>query len=209
MKKTNQKRNSRKKVIAFLLMLSVVLTSGTFAYWASNVEGTKASATGTLQVGSGNKVETRFDLSNELNSGGLLVPEGQAVNSNGEATEAIYLAFDVEWVEDEKTTQMLGVGSVGQIKVTDNVVIKLDGKVLDTKEFGHIYDLVNVRYNESNASELTLDAAAQTFAFEITLDEPSNQADYNKISNAEVSVTFSYEITTESIESTDLDHEPV
>ena len=196
-------KNSRKKVIAFLIMLSVVLSSGTFAYLANYVEGTETSATGTLEVGSGNIVETKFDLSNELNSGGLLVPVGQAGNSNASAVEAIDLSFDVEWVEDEVTTQMLGVGSVGQIAVTDNVVIKLDGEVLDSEENAHIYALVNIAYNESNVSELTLDAAASTFAFQITLDEPADQADYNLIANAEISVTFSYEITTENIESTD------
>ena len=66
-----------------------------------------------------------------------------------------------------------------------------------------IYNLLTVSYNESNASELTLDAAAQTFAFQITLDEPADQAEYNLIVNAEISVTFSYGITTENIVSTD------
>lgn len=203
MKNGNQKRNSRKKVIAFLIMLSVVLTSGTFAYWASYVEGTETTATGTLEVGSGDTVETRFDLSNELNSGGLLVPVGQAVHSNGEAVEAIDLSFDVEWVEDEKTTQMLGVNSTGQITVDHTVVIELDGEELDAEEYAHIYKLVNVAYNKENKTELKLDEKASTFAFQITLDEPTDQADYNLIANAEISITFSYDISTDEIVSLD------
>ena len=204
MKKQNKKRNPRKKVIAFLLMLSLVLTSGTFAYWASYVEGTSTEATGTLEVGSGDKVETRFDLSNSYNSGGLLVPEGQAVNSDKGAVEAIDLSFDVQWVEDEETTQMLGVDSVGQIEIEHEVVITLDGEELNRSKYSNIYELVNVLYNENNASELKLDAAAQTFAFQITLDEPADQEEYNLIANAEISVTFSYSINTQDIESTDV-----
>jgi hypothetical protein len=199
-----ENRKSRKKIIALLIMVSLVLSSGTFAYWASNVEGTSAEATGTLAVGSGDTVETVFDLTNELNSGGLLVPGGQAINSGKDAVEAIDLSFDVQWLEDEATTQMLGVDSVGQIVVEDEVVITLDGKVLDKNEYSNIYDLVNVIYNSDNASELTLDAAAQTFAFQITLDEPANQEEYNFIANAQISVTFGYSISTDDIVSTDV-----
>ena len=204
MKKQNSKKSSKKKVIAFLLMLSLVLTSGTFAYWASYVEGTSTEATGTLEVGSGDKVETRFDLSNDFNSGGLLVPVGQAVNSNKGAVEAIDLSFDVQWVEDEETSQMLGVEAVGQIEIAHELSIVLDGEELDKDVYANIYELVNVAYNEDNASELKLDAAAQTFAFQITLDEPADQEEYNLIANAEISVTFSYEISTEAIEATDV-----
>lgn len=199
-----ENRKSRKKIIALLLMLSVVLSSGTFAYWASNVEGTKTEATGTLAIGSGDTVETVFDITNELNSGGLLVPFDQAVNSGDEAVEAIDLSFDVQWLEDEEVTQMLGVDSVGKIKITDQVVITLKGEVLDAKEYSAIYDLVNVEYNKANASELTLDADATTFSFQITLDEPANQEEYNLIANAEISVTFGYSIDTDAITSTDV-----
>ena len=197
-------KNLRKKAVALLITLSLVLSAGTFAYWASNVEGTSEQATGTLEVGSGDIVETRFDLTNELNSGGLLVPVGQAVNSYEGAVEAIDLSFAVEWVEDEKTTQVLGTESVGQIEVGHELEITIDGKVLDQEEYANIYDLLNVEYNKGNASELTLDASASTFAFQITLDEPTDQEEYNLIANAEISITFSYEITTDAIETTDV-----
>jgi predicted ribosomally synthesized peptide with SipW-like signal peptide len=203
MKKEN-KRNNKKRVIALLVMLSLVLTSGTFAYWASYVEGTQAEATGTLEVGSGDIVQTRFDLTNDFNSGGLLVPVGQLENSNEGAVEAIDLSFDVQWVEDEATTQMLGVEAVGQIDIQHEVVITLNGEVLDSALYANIYALVNVEYNAANASELTLDAAASTFGFQITLDEPADQAEYNLIANAEIAVTFSYSISTDAIAATDI-----
>lgn len=205
MKKDQNKSNSRKKIIALLIMLSLVLTSGTFAYWSSYVEGTATEATGTLEVGSGDIVETRFDLTSEFNSGGLLVPVGQAVNSNEGAVEAIDLAFDIQWVEDEAVTQMLGVDSVGQIQISHEVVITLDGVELDKELYANIYALVNVAYNEANATELTLDAAPSTFAFQITLDEPADQAEYNLIANANIAITFSYTIDTQDIVSTDVE----
>lgn len=197
-------KKSRKKVIAFLLMLSLVVTSGTFAYWASYVEGTSTEATGTLTVGSGDTIRTTFTVGNDTNSGGLLVPKVQVLNSGEAAVGAIDLAFDIQWLENEKTTQMLGVDSVGQIKISDEVVITLDGKVLDAKEFANIYALVNVQYSKHNVTKMKLDAPASTFTFEVTLDEPADQAEYNMISKAVVSITFSYTIDTNDIVSTDL-----
>lgn len=193
----------RKRIIALALMLSVVVTAGTFAYWSNYVEGTSTESVGTLEVGTGDIAKTRFDLSGELNSGGLLVPVGQAVNSNGEAVEQIDLSFDVQWVEDEATTQLLGTNSVGQIDVSHVVVITIGETVLDKVQYAHIYDLINVAYDSANASELLLDAAASTFAFHITMDEPADQAEYDLISTAQISITFSYGITTANIVTAD------
>lgn len=195
---------SRKKIIALLLMLSLVLTTGTFAFWANVVEGTSTEATGSLVVGSGNSVQTTFSLTNDLNSGGYLVPVGQMSNSNEGAVEAIDLSFDVKWLEDEATTQLLGTNSVGQINVAHELVIKLDGVVLDPELHPNIYSLVNVAYSEANVSELLLDSAASTFAFQITLDEPADQAEYNLIANAEISLIFTYDISQQDILTTDV-----
>lgn len=206
-KRKNERVNtkSRKRIIALLIMLAFVVTSGTFAYWASAVEGTSQEAIGTLTIGSGDNVETTFSLTNELNSGGYLVPADQVENSNKGAVGAIDLSFDVQWLEDEATSQLAGTYSVGDIEVNHEVVIMLNGDVLDAEKYENIYDLVNVIYNENNAKQITLDAEAETFAFQVTLDEPADQEEYNMIANAEVSITFSYEIDDSAIVTTDSD----
>lgn len=185
-------------------MLSFVFTTGTFAYWATAVEGTSQEAVGTLTIGSGDNVETTFSLTNELNSGGYLVPAEQVENSNKGAVGSIDLSFDVQWLEDEATSQLAGTYSVGQIDVSHVVVIVLDGEVLDAEEYANIYALINVAYNEENASEIVLDAEAITFNFELTMDEPADQAEYNLIANAEISITFTYNIDDSEIVTTDL-----
>ena len=203
----NERENSkgRKRVIALLLMLAFVLTTGTFAYWATAVEGTSQEAIGTLTIGSGDNVDTTFELTNELNSGGYLVPADQVENSNEGAVGAIDLSFDVQWLEDEATSQLAGTNSVGDIVIAHEVVITLDGEVVDAELYSNIYDLVNVLYNENNATQLTLDAEAETFAFQVTLDEPADQAEYNMIANAEISITFSYSIDSSAIVTSDVD----
>lgn len=204
-KDANKKQKSiRKSLIALLLMLSFVLTTGTFAYWATAVEGTSQEAIGTLTIGSGDNVETTFSLSDQLSSGGYLVPARQVDNSNKGAVGSIDLSFDVQWLEDEATSQLAGTDSVGQIEVSHVVVITVDGKVLDSEEFANIYKLINVAYNENNATEITLDAEAITFNFELTMDEPADQEEYNLIANAEVSITFTYNIDDDAIVTSDV-----
>ena len=195
----------RKRLIALLIMLSLVTSTGTFAYWASTVTGTETTSNGTLTVGSGESVATTFDITNELNSGGLLVPVTHAVNSNEGAVEAINLSYDVQWLEDEAVSQIDGTSSVADITVVENVVITLGETVLDPIENANIYALINVAYNESNASQLTLDAAAQTFAMQITMNEPADQEEYNLIANAEISITFTFTIDSGDIVTTDVE----
>ena len=195
----------RKRLIALLIMLSLVTSTGTFAYWASTVTGTETTSNGTLTVGSGESVATTFDITNELNSGGLLVPVTHAVNSNAGAVEAINLSYDVQWLENEAVSQIDGTSSVADITVVENVVITLDGVELDSTTYANIYALINVAYNEANASQLTLDAAAQTFAMQITMNEPADQEEYNLIANAEISITFTFTIDSGDIVTTDVE----
>jgi hypothetical protein len=203
MTNTQKQKSSRKRIIAFLLMLSLVLTSGTFAYWASEVEGTKAEAEGTLAVGSGDNVETTFNLTNELNSGGYLVPAEQVENSGEEAVGSIDLSFDVQWLEDEETSQLAGTNSVGEINVDHEVKIYLGDRVLDADEFAVIYNLISVDYIR-HAETIVLDAEATTFSFQVTMDEPANQEQYNLIADAKIVIDFSYSIDQDSIVTSDL-----
>lgn len=196
--------NLRKKIIASLFVLSLTVTAGTFAYWASSVEGTESTATGTVTVGSGDAVSTTFDLTNAQDSSGLLVPVGQAVNSAAGAVEAIDLSWDVQWLEDEATSQLSGTSSVADIAVTHDVVITVGGTALDSTTYANIYNLINVTHNVGNATQLTLDAAAQTFAFQITMDEPADTAEYDLIATATVEITFTYTIDAVDIVTSDL-----
>ena len=204
MNNKKQNKKSRKTIIAFLLMLSLVLTSGTFAYWASYVEGTETSATGTLEIGSGDIAETTFNLKNTENSGGLLVPANQLDNSNEGAVDSIDLTFDIAWNEDEKVSQLDGTYSVGEVEIDHNVLIVVNGEKLDQEKYANIYDLVNVEYSEKNASEMILGNGSETFAFQLTLDEPADQEEYNLIANAKIAVEFFYGIDTESIQTYDI-----
>lgn len=200
----NKRQNkNRKKIISLLLMLSLVLTTGTFAFWASYVEGTSEEATGTLTVGYAEGVETKFDLTNELNSGGFLVPSSQLYNSMEHSVDSITLSYDLSWQEAADLTQLEGTISTGDVSISHSLIIEVDGKELDSKIYSTIFDLVKVNYSTNNPEQLTLDGDVETFSFYITMDEPTNQEEYSIISNASVSILFSFRIFDNFVDTND------
>lgn len=200
-KKSNKKkRNISKVLVIFLFIISLAMTAGTFAYWATNVEGTQRDAVGTLSIGSASGVSTSFVLSDDTNSGGNLVPAGMNLSSEQNAVEEINLTYDIKWIENNIQTQLEGTVSKGRIDVKYQVYITKDGETLDFTDDSNIYDLIVVTPSEDNPTELTLDSEAKTFAFKITMNEPSNQEEYNMIVNSEIKVVITYEIVENYIE---------
>ncbi len=196
-------KNSRKSIIVFLLVLSLVLTTGTFAYWASFVEGTTDEAVGTIAVGYGESVETRFELTNNINNDEYLVPQGQANNSQKGAVESISLIYGLAWKENSDLSQLVGATATGKVNVTYSMIIESDGEKLDEEEYSNIYNLINVNSDLSNPSELILDEESKLFSFYITMNEPKNQEEYTIISNATITITFSFSINDEAIDTVD------
>ncbi len=182
---------SKKLVIGLLLLLAVVFTTGTFAYWASGVNGpADDTTTGTVTIGAGDAVETSFVLSDVTAAGGDLVPASQLANSAAGAVDSVTVTYGVQWTEDTATSQLAGTTSTAPITIT--WVITADNGGTDVSVLAN--SLINVTADGGNASSLTLDAAAQNFSFDITMDEPANQAEYNDISGAEITITFTYSL---------------
>lgn len=202
-KQNKQKRNISKLLIIFLFIISLTMTAGTFAYWATNVEGTQSEAVGTLSIGSASGVSTKFILSNDSTTGGNLVPAGMNLSSEQNAVEEINLTYDIKWIEENITTQLEGTVTKGKIDVTHSLNIIKDGEMLDPDLYSNIYHLIVVTHSDSNPEELTLEADAKTFSFTITMEEPANQEEYNLIVNSEIQVIITYEITDEYVETID------
>lgn len=194
----------KKTLLFLLLMISFVFTTGTFAYWASYVEGTTEEAIETLTIGSAEGVDTDFVLSNESNTGGLLVPSNHLLNSGNYAVDSIILGYDIKWIEDEEISQLEGTITTGEIKVTHKLSIQVDGNTINQNEYQNIYDLINVYYYDTNPTMMTLEQPSSSFYFEIKMDEPSNQAEYNLIRESIIIVTFSFDINDSTVKTIDL-----
>jgi len=107
---------SRKLGIALLLMLALVVTSGTFAYWASAINGDAATQSGaSVTIGSGNTVETTVNVGGSPTAGGStgLVPTAYAATAGVEDTATF--TYAVDWDRDSNEA---GTGFTGTLAVT-------------------------------------------------------------------------------------------
>ena len=190
-------KNLKRKnlVLALLVVLALAVAGTTYAYWASSINVPEnTTSTGTVTVGTGNAVETSYVLTPGTTTGGALVPASQLSNSPSGSVSEVVVDYDVQWVEDGTTSQLTGTTSTAPITVTYLVtVLDSDGT---TDQTALVSDLVVVTPALGNATGLTLDAATQNFVFTITMTEPANQAEYDAISGATITITFTYSLGT-------------
>jgi predicted ribosomally synthesized peptide with SipW-like signal peptide len=186
---------TKKFGIALLVMLAFVVTTGTFAYWASSVNGPANDTTvGTVTVGSGEAVVTSFTLGSTNATGGDLVPANQLANSAAGAVDNVVVTYTVEWNEDTAVSQLDGTTSTAPLTVTP--VVTLVDENSNNVTDASVLALISVTPSGSNASSLTLDGGAESLSWTITMSEPADQAEYDLIANGTITITFTYSLGT-------------
>ena len=189
---------SKKLLVAFLIMLSLVLTTGTFAYWATEVEGIQETAINSITIGSAKSVETKIDLNNIDSPYGYLVPKNQVNNSKEKnSVGEMNFTFDLKWLEDNDVSQLTGSEHTGYIRTEVSYEIYNDDELLSFVEYNNIYSLLHISPVETNDYSLVLNSdTANSISYTVTMDEPSNKTEYDLIKNSTIIVYFNFTIDT-------------
>lgn len=182
--------------IGLLVMLALVVTSGTFAYWVSSVTGPADDSTvGTVSIGEGGTVTTQYVITgDDPQSTGLLVPSGFEDNVTTFASRTI--SWDIAW--DAIEGGLAGTTSTADITVTVTWEAKDSLGTVVANSAGTVTTYtgaITVTPNGANPTSMTLDAAASTFSFDVTMGEPSSSAQYDLIANGSIVVTVTYSIS--------------
>jgi len=197
-----RKKYSAKMIISILIMISVVLSTATFAYWASEVEGTDQTVQSSLNIGSAKAVETMISISPDtLSPYGYLVPTSQLENSIGLCTDTIDFTYLVTWIEQQDVTQINGENIIGAVAIDINYEIYAEDSLtpLDKELYTNIYDLITIIEYESNPSELLLNANnLEIFGFTASLNEPENKTEYEIITKSTILFYFEFTILSAS-----------
>jgi len=174
---------SKKLAIGLLVMLALVVTTGTFAFWASGIIGDGSEGiTGTVTVGTGEEVTTTVNVTSQ--SGGLaLVPSGRVVDANTQ-TDSVVLTFPVTWVENGTNNSFDG-NSATLAAVISN--IKIDNA---TTYAG----LANVNIT-TNPGTVTLDGDVVDVIVTVTLTEPNNQTEYTAVAGKDITFDITFTVT--------------
>ncbi|MDA3931575.1 MAG: hypothetical protein PF513_02425 [Tenericutes bacterium] len=168
---------SKKLVIGLLLLLAVVFTTGTFAYWAS-IDNTEVTGA-TIQIGSGREVTVTASLGAIDVS---LVPVGEVDNSNElNAASSVTLTYTLSYTDtavyatDASYTVSLSNYSLGSITET---------RILELFSF-------------SETADLTITAGTdETITILVTfLTAPADQAEYDIIIANDLTFDVTFDVT--------------
>lgn len=181
-------------VIGLLIMLAVITSGFTYAFWAASVAGDDDTALGTINIGKGQQAVTTVNIEDVL-EGKKLVPAGFVVDS-GTQTASVNLHFSVAWTT--LSTALTGSQSVGDLTITPVVKFSLWNGTAFVEVtnvhplYDQIVDHILVDANVANADEITLGASATTISYAVTLVEPSNVDEYNFFANGKIEITFTF-----------------
>ena len=172
---------SRKLGIGLLLMLAVVVTTGTFAYWASSLSADSATnGDVTVTIGTGAAESSTLTLTAYTsNTGSALVPTGNGAAGADTATWTI----PMDWDQDSGTEF---AGATGDLTIT-NVTYAMTGFTSAELE---------VLFSASiPVTELTEGAASQNVVLSVVFDtEPTDKAEYDLIKTGTLTITVEFTV---------------
>lgn len=157
-------------VITLLIMLTVLLSIGTYAYWAGWITGASKEVTPEITVGTGQAAETALEVVVAGNEG-TLVPEGRAVAGQ---VESITFTLDFAW---EETTADFVNGATG-----DFVIVAIPSNAL-----------LQVTLTDV-PTEVVL-GTTYTITVVVTLDEPADQVEYDTVAGQTLTVLFNLTVS--------------
>ncbi len=182
----------RKLVIGLLVMLAVLASGFTYAFWAGSV-GAPATGTDsvTVVIGQGTDVTTSFDLGKVVNNG-VLVP---AAYAGAGQVGLVTIGFDVAWdVLALGNNSLTGSTTTGTLNYGYTVKLYTDAS-LDTEITDVDAKALVLVSLLPGTTGITLGGANVPLSFVVTLGEPGSFALYNIIKNARIVIDFTFTVT--------------
>lgn len=175
---------SRKLAIGLLLMLAIVVTTGSFAYWNNVTGDTSTAASATVTIGSGETQATTLTFSAFGDDGSTaLVPTAYAATPTVEDT--IVFTIPVSWDEE---------ASSGANGATGTLSILSDTFVLLNLTDAEIDAMFSVTY-DFTAAITAGDATDTTVTITLVFDtEPIDEATYDLVATKILELQVVFEV---------------
>jgi len=173
----------KKLVIGLLVMLAVLVSGFTYAYWAAGIAADSDQGIEHITVGTGETVTSTVSLGSASISAGTLVPTGFAVGAD---VTSVTLTWTVSWASTGLDAS--GLSST----MTVALVSVLNPSTADVSA------LFNVSLNNAGSYTIISDGANVTVIATITMNEPSSQAAYNTVAGLAIDFTFSFDVAAAS-----------
>ena len=166
-------------IIVFLVIISLVMTTGTFAYWAIEVESADMSTQSFLQVGTQLEGTSWYEIINQDDTceyvNEFIVPHDDIIN--------------FESISEYKIVYTVCDGDNQNINVDYDFVIYDNGKLANDNFYNRLMNYIHIDFIETNDTD-----AGCEYIYSITIDDDLPQDILNRFSKAEIYVIFDYNI---------------
>lgn len=194
MKKLLQYFKKLRSIIALVLVtVSLLMTSSTFAYWTSTVEGNSYTHSSFIHIGEYGVKHPLFLLSTEYATGDYKVINRDYFTDT-ETTHTFTETFEAEWINTSSYWIKYYIVT-GQMEIDYEIrILKENGKEVNKNTYKRLIDYIEVTLDESNPTEVLLNDEPQEFGFTLEITEPTKNNHYKQLEKLTVSVVFTYEI---------------
>jgi len=172
---------SRKLGIGLLLMLAFVVTTGTFAYWASGVAGDDETVGGTVTVGTGDAITTTVTVNAQSDTNGNLVPVGF---EGGSDINNLDLTFPVIWNADADGAE--GISGTLSVSIGNYVIGTLSGS--------DVTDLFSVTITSGDGA-ITEGSSQNVVINVLFANEPADAAEYAIVAGSDLTFDVTFTVT--------------
>jgi hypothetical protein len=171
----------KKLVVGLLVMLAVVMSTLTFAYWSAGLTvDDNDLASNTVAIGVGEAVTTSVTLAADSQTSGTLVPVGRADDSSSATpVEAVVIEFTVSLDNNEENDSFAGTEAVLAVAASN---IKIDNSTTNAS-------LVGIAL--SYTATINVDGT-QSVTVTVTLTEPTTQAIYSAIAGKDITFDLTF-----------------
>ena len=168
--------------IALLALLAIVVTTGSFAYWASSVTGNNDAATATVTIGEGNEVTTTVSLANTGTTGSGLVPT--AYGTPGTDDTATW-TYTVDWDADSAEAGSAFAGTLA-VAFSNKSLGTLTSTQIDAM-FSFVVTSGDGAITEGGQNTVVITVVFGT--------EPATQTIYDQVANGDLQFDITFTVT--------------
>lgn len=166
-------------VISLLVLLAVITSGFTYAFWARSIAGNEQQVAGTVVIGEGGK--TTLDVQLPVVTGSGLVPQAYT------GTHSATMTFNVEWTEDVANT----AGGSGTLDVG---VVSYTLGALDEDAIDLMFTIV---VTSGDGDAISVDGDAVEVLVTVTfVTEPATQEIYEEVAQGSLVITLSFSVIT-------------
>lgn len=172
-------------VISLLVLLAVITSGFTYAFWAAGVTGANDAAAGSITIGEGNQVTTTVAVDDLALVNASLVPKAytSTPGTHVEGESYVDLTFDIIWNE-------VNAGATGTTSTVSlsNIVWSVTPGTLTSAQLDAMFDAVI-----QGSNVVTLNATHNYVVVRVSFEvEPATQAIYEQLATGTLTATLTF-----------------